>query len=98
MKPEKTPNSQTILCEKNTTGDITLPDFKIYRKLQYGTGRYSSLTSIHTMGRLSQPAPCLCQCFQRSFSYILITIQEVEMIPIAFKVNCDHLHLGSRLT
>jgi hypothetical protein len=46
MEPEKTLNSQTILHEKNTTGDITLPDFKIYRKLQYGTGRYSSLTRV----------------------------------------------------
>ena len=46
MKPEKTPNSQTILSEKNTTGDITLPDFKIHRKLQCGTGRYSSLTRV----------------------------------------------------
>ena len=32
MKPEKTLYSQTILSEKNTTGDITLPDFKIYSK------------------------------------------------------------------
>ena len=31
--------------------------------------------------------PCLCQCFLKSFSYFPITIQEVEMIPIAFKVN-----------
>ena len=46
MKPENTPNSQTILSEKNTTGDITLPDFKIYRKLQCGTGRHSSLTRV----------------------------------------------------
>ena len=47
MKPEKTLNSQTILSEKNTTGDITLPDFKIYSKATvYGPGRYSSLTSV----------------------------------------------------
>ena len=32
MKSKKTLYSQTILSEKNTTGDITLPNFKIYSK------------------------------------------------------------------
>lgn len=38
----------------------------------------------------------LCQCFQKSFSHIPITIREIETIPIAFEVSFKHLQLKSR--
>lgn len=49
---------------------------------------------VHTLGRLKQPAIVSASVATKIFS---ITVQELEMISIAFKVNVNHLPLESRL-
>lgn len=51
--------------------------------------------TVHSMETKSTSS-CLCQCFQKTFSYLTTTIQEIEMIPMAFEVNFKHLQLELR--
>ena len=45
---------------------------------------------------IKSTSSCVCHCFQKNFSHILTTIQEIEMVPITFEVNFKHLQLESR--